>query len=77
MLLANREMAVQLQPYKFDIAYHPGASNPADYLSRHPQLRQKRERKEKDEGAVEFVKMVVHEACPSAYADRNPGSNGG
>ena len=27
---------VQLQPYSFEIIYHPGVNNPANYLSRHP-----------------------------------------
>ena len=27
---------LKLQPYKFQVEYRPGAQNPADYISRHP-----------------------------------------
>ena len=27
---------LELQQYRFTVEYHPGASNPADYVSRHP-----------------------------------------
>ena len=29
-------LQLRLQPYKFRVVYRPGASNPADYMSRHP-----------------------------------------
>ena len=29
-------LSLRLQPYQVTIAYHKGADNPADYMSRHP-----------------------------------------
>ena len=37
-----------------------------DYLSRHPQQGRKSEKGEEDKGAEEFIKIVVHDACPKA-----------
>ncbi|XP_070546885.1 uncharacterized protein [Ptychodera flava] len=31
-------LCLRLQPYKFEVKYRPGKDNPADYMSRHPQI---------------------------------------
>ena len=33
-------LQLRLQPYKLKVVYKPGAANPADYMSRHPDFKQ-------------------------------------
>ena len=33
-------LQLRLQPYKTKVVYNPGADNPADYMSRHPDSKQ-------------------------------------
>ncbi len=46
---------LRLQPYEFDIIYKPGNQNPADYLSRHPNLSCKSTQEKLTENFVNFV----------------------
>ena len=48
------------------MVYRPGANNPADYLSRHPLPRIGESHNHDELCTEEFVKMVVHDACPRA-----------
>jgi hypothetical protein len=55
---------LRLQPYMPDIKYTPGKDNPADYLSRHPNVTQSDT--ESAEIAEDYVRFISHNAVPTA-----------
>ena len=54
---------LQLQEYSYTVEYRPGASNPADFLSRHPRAATSHEIQEAEE-TEEFVRYVVERLRP-------------
>ncbi|XP_028418333.1 uncharacterized protein K02A2.6-like [Dendronephthya gigantea] len=56
---------LKLQPYEFSVVYKPGEDNPADYLSRHPDLTTKLSRRE-EKVAEEYINYVFTNAIPKA-----------
>lgn len=46
---------LRLQPYTFKVVYKPGATNPADYLSRHPVPTKNTKNQEMTESYINFV----------------------
>lgn len=55
--------ATQLQHYQMELIYRPGAKNPADFLSRHPELL---DGGDADQGkkTEEFVNKITQWSCP-------------
>ena len=67
---------LRLQPYAFKIIYKSGASNPADYLSRHPTNESKRKQEKMTEPYINFVTqnrvpkaMILREIIDATNAD--------
>lgn len=56
--------AVQLQAYKFTLVFRPGAHNPADYLSRHPERRTEAGQTNDAQDTELFVNLVSNGSCP-------------
>ena len=56
--------ALRLQAYNYKIIYRPGKNNPADYLSRHPELTCKSDDVSKI--AEDYVNFVVSETVPKS-----------
>ena len=56
---------LKLQPYEFTVEYRPGEDNPADYLSRHPDLTTEQSRRE-EKVAEEYINYVFTNAVPKA-----------
>ena len=54
---------LRLQPYTFNVVYKPGATNPADYLSRHPSSPR---RSHPDRMAEEYVNFIEQHTVPRA-----------
>ena len=54
---------LRLQPYAFKIIYKSGATNPADYLSRHPT---NASRRKQEKMAEQYVNFVTQHSIPKA-----------
>ena len=54
---------LRLQPYKFSIIYQPGANNPADFMSRHPE---KRVTSQEEDLAETYVNFITEQSVPKA-----------
>ena len=54
---------LRLQPYHFNVIYKPGATNPADYLSRHPASPRM---SHPDRMAEEYVNFIERHTAPRA-----------
>ncbi|CAB3991864.1 Retrovirus-related Pol poly from transposon [Paramuricea clavata] len=54
---------LRLQPYTFKIIYKSGASNPADYLSRHPTNESKRKQEKMTE---QYINFITQNSVPKA-----------
>ena len=54
---------LRLQPYHFNVIYKPGATNPADYLSRHPASPRM---SHQDRMAEEYVNFIERHTAPRA-----------
>ena len=49
--------------------YRPGTNNLADYLSHHtPAILEQEDSSETDEGAEDFIQMIMHESFPKALS---------
>jgi hypothetical protein len=48
-----------LQPYKFSIEYRPGAKNPADYMSRHPDASEAKATSREQKFAEQYVNFIA------------------
>ena len=51
---------LRLQPYSFKVVYRPGATNPADYLSRHPIQTSRRQ----ENMTEEYVNFIAFNSIP-------------
>ena len=58
-------LQLRLQPYKTKVVYKPGANNPADYLSRHPDLKQS-QASDHLSRVDAYVNFVTNNAVPPA-----------
>jgi hypothetical protein len=50
---------LRLQPYKFSIEYRPGAKNPADYMSRHPDASEAKATSREQKFAEHYVNFIA------------------
>jgi hypothetical protein len=50
---------LRLQPYKFSIEYRPGAKNPADYMSRHPDVPEAKATSREQKFAEHYVNFIA------------------
>ncbi len=53
---------LRLQPYSFKVVYKPGATNPADYLSRHPTKTSHKQQSMTEE----YINFVASNSVPKA-----------
>lgn len=59
--------AILLQHYQMELIYRPGAKNPADFLSRHPE-HPTEGNSDQEREAEDFVNMVSQWSCPRALS---------